>query len=79
MQLGVLKASGRILVYDAIRAASVDGYHAGEAAAVRRIAQALGIEVSAVEEIERLVDVERDLKQKRVHLLMPQGHPNLPK
>ena len=77
MQLGVLKASGRILVYDAIRAASVDGYGAGEAAAVRRIAQGLGIEVSVVEEIERLVDVERDLKQKRVHLLMPQGHPNL--
>lgn len=79
MQLGVLKASGRILVYDAIRAASVDGYRAGEAAAVRRIAQALGIEVSVVEDIERLVNVERDLKQKRIHLLMPQGHPNLQK
>jgi PAS domain S-box-containing protein len=79
MQLGVLRASARILVYDAIRAASVDGYNAGEVAAVRTIAQALGIEVSVVEEIERLVGVERDLKQKRIQLLMPEGHPNLQK
>lgn len=79
MQLGVLKASARILLYDAIRASSVDGYRPGEAAAVRAIAKALDIDVSVVVELEELVVAEEELKQKRIRLLMPNGHPNLRK
>jgi uncharacterized membrane protein YebE (DUF533 family) len=77
MQLGILRVSGRILVYDAIRAASVDGYSSGERAAVRRAANQLGIGEEDVAEMERLVVDEQALKTRRIKVLMPAGHPNL--
>lgn len=77
MELGILKQSGRILIYDAVRAASVDGYSAGERTAVRRVAAALGIAEGEVASIEQLVADEQALKARRVATLMPDGHPNL--
>lgn len=77
MELGILKKSGRILVYDAIRAASADGYSADERKAVARVAEALGISASELAAIEKLVEEEQVLKQKRIAVLMPGGHPNL--
>lgn len=77
MQLGILRKSGRILIYDAVRAASVDGYGDGERAAVRQVAAALGVDEAAVQAIEALVADEAALKQRRIAALMPDGHPNL--
>jgi uncharacterized membrane protein YebE (DUF533 family) len=77
MQLGILGKSGRILLYDAIRAASVDGYSVSERKSVRRIAAALAISDKDVDAIESLVEEEAAIKQKRIALLMPGGHPNL--
>lgn len=77
MQLGILKKSARILVYDAIRAASVDNYSSGERASVRRAAFVLGIDEQTVVELEQLVADERALKARRIKALMPDGHPNL--
>jgi uncharacterized membrane protein YebE (DUF533 family) len=77
MQVGILRQSGRILVYDAIRAASVDGYKSGERAAVRRTAQLLGIDEKGVIELEQLVADEEALKPRRIKVLMSSGHLNL--
>ncbi len=77
MQVGILQKSGRILVYDAIRASSVDGYNSGERAAVRKAAGLLGIDEDSVAKLEQLVDDELALKARRITLLMPEGHPNL--
>jgi hypothetical protein len=77
MDLGILRDSGRILVYDAIRASSIDGYGAGEHEAVRQAAALLGIDEASVVAMEALVSDERALKQRRIALLMPDGHPNL--
>jgi uncharacterized membrane protein YebE (DUF533 family) len=77
MQLGVLRQSARILLYDAIRAASSDGYHPGEMKAVRAVARALGVDDETVTELEALAAEEEALKAKRIKILMPQGHPSL--
>lgn len=77
MQTGTLRKSARILVYDAIRVAAVDGYHAGENKAVREVAFALGLDEQAVTDIEALVRDEAELRARRIGVLMPEGHPNL--
>jgi uncharacterized membrane protein YebE (DUF533 family) len=77
MQVGILSKSGRILIYDAIRASSADGYTEGERAAVRRAAKTLGIDEETVAELEQLVVDEEAQKARRIRLLMPAGHPNL--
>lgn len=77
MQIGILRSSQRILLYDAIRAASVDGYHADERAAVRKVATLLGVDEEAVAAIEQLVASEEAVKAQRIAILMPDGHPNL--
>jgi hypothetical protein len=77
MDTGTLRKSARILIYDAIRVASVDGYKGGEEKAVREVAYSLGLDGDAVAEIESLVREEDDLRRKRVRVLMPEGHPYL--
>jgi uncharacterized membrane protein YebE (DUF533 family) len=77
MQVGILRQSRRILVYDTIRASSVDGYKSGERSAVRKTAMILGIDEEGVAELEQLVADEEALKQRRIKVLMPSGHPNL--
>jgi hypothetical protein len=77
MQTGTLRKSARILVYDAIRVAAVDGYRAGEDKAVREVAFALGLDEQAVADIEALVREEEALRARRIAVLMPEGHPHL--
>lgn len=77
MQLGILAKSARILIYDAIRAASSDGYSPEERTAVRDVAVQLGLNELDVRAIEELVQEEIALKKKRIATLMPGGHPNL--
>jgi tellurite resistance protein len=77
MELGILAQSGRILIYDAIRAASADGYAPAERKAVHDIAAVLGIREQEVHAIEALVQDELALKERRIAVLMPGGHPNL--
>jgi uncharacterized membrane protein YebE (DUF533 family) len=77
MDVGILKHSGRILVYDAIRASSIDSYTDGERATVRKAASVLGIDEFTVAELEQLVAEEHVLKARRIAMLMPNGHPNL--
>src|SRR5262245_2191818 len=77
MNLGILQQSGRILIYDAIRASASDGYSRGERAAVRKAAAMLGIDDITVATIEQLVEEEQAVKMRRIKLLMPTGHPNL--
>ena len=59
-------------LYDAIKVASVDGYAAGEQAAVRRVANILGIPLSTVESIEHLIQTEDALRELRLSVLYPQ-------
>jgi uncharacterized membrane protein YebE (DUF533 family) len=77
MDSGILRMSRRILIYDAIRAASADSYHPLEKAAVQSIAAALGVDPATVDEIERLVAEEESLKRKRIQLLVPKDFPYL--
>jgi uncharacterized membrane protein YebE (DUF533 family) len=78
MEHGSLAFAGRILIYDAIRACSADGdYHEGEEAAIHALGAAMGLTDADVAQIEALIEEEEALKVKRIHLLMPQGHPNL--
>jgi tellurite resistance protein len=77
MQTGTLRQSARVLVYDAIRVAAVDGYKAGEDKAVREVAFSLGLDEQAVAEIEALVRDEEALRARRIAALFPAGHPNL--
>lgn len=69
-----LRKSARILVYDAIRVAAVDGYREGEMKAVRDVAFSLGLTEEAVRDIEALVHDEEALRERRVAVLMPEGH-----
>jgi uncharacterized membrane protein YebE (DUF533 family) len=77
MGLGILQKSGRILIYDAIRASNADGYRDGERAAVRKAASLLGIDEQTVAALEQLVADEHALRLRRIKALMPEGHPNL--
>lgn len=77
LQSDVLRTNARILIYDAIRVASVDGYRPGEEKAVREMASALGMDEAAVAEVEGLVREEHELRARRIKILMPEGHPYL--
>lgn len=77
MDLGILKMAGRILIYDAIRAVSAGGYHPSEREAVRTVARALHVDAATVDELERQVEAEEEMKARRIKLLMPDGSPNL--
>lgn len=77
MGTGTLRMSGRILVYDAIRVAAVDGYGPGEARMVREVASALGVDEESVQAIEALVRDEEAMRARRIAVLMPDGHPYL--
>lgn len=72
-----LRKSARILIYDAIRVAAVDGYRPGEEKAVREVAFSLGLDEAAVAQIEELVREEDSLRTRRIAVLMPDGHPFL--
>jgi uncharacterized tellurite resistance protein B-like protein len=57
--------------YDAIKAASADGYHEAERAAVRRAAAALEVREAQIRQIEALVEMEASLRSMRIAVLFP--------
>ena len=78
MQSGEVGLAKRIVIYDAIRAASADGhYNRGERAAITDLARSFGLADDTIYEIEELVEAEELLKRQRIELLLPEGHPNL--
>jgi hypothetical protein len=65
----------RPMIFDAIRAASVDGYADQEKETTRKIAAAVDIDTATVELIEAQVVAEAELREKRWKLLFPEGSP----
>jgi hypothetical protein len=72
---GTLGVTGHAFIYDAVKIARVDGYHARERQAMRRAAAAVGIPESIVTQIESLVEAEEALRALRVSLLYPASSP----
>jgi hypothetical protein len=72
-----LRMNSRMLVYDAIRVASQEGYSATEEKAVREVAFSIGLDEAAVRDIEALVRDEEQARLRRIRVLFPDGHPNL--
>jgi uncharacterized membrane protein YebE (DUF533 family) len=72
-----LRKNARLIVYDAIRVASQEGYSNTEQRAVRELAAALGVEDVVVEQIEAMVRDEDEARIRRIRLLFPEGHPSL--
>jgi hypothetical protein len=71
------KATGRVIVYDAVTACSADGGapSPGELATICRMAEHLGISQVEVGEIIALYKAEQEMIERRLHLLFPQGKP----
>lgn len=66
----------RRLVLDALRASGADGdLNAGELKVIRRMASQLNISAHAVSRLEQLYAKEQALREKRIHLLFPDGNP----
>jgi uncharacterized tellurite resistance protein B-like protein len=57
--------------YDAIKAASADGYQEAERAAVRRAAAVLEVREAQIRQIEALVEMEASLRSMRIAVLFP--------
>eukprot|EP00299_Pterocystis_sp_00344_P011186 c5170_g1_i1.p1 GENE.c5170_g1_i1~~c5170_g1_i1.p1 ORF type:complete len:187 (-),score=53.00 c5170_g1_i1:60-620(-) len=77
MNNGHLKQAGRVLIYDAIRACSSDGFDPDERIVTVLVAKALGIDETEFAAIEQLVKDEEEMKVRRIRLLFPNGHPCL--
>jgi uncharacterized tellurite resistance protein B-like protein len=71
----MLGGKGYAFIYDAVKIARVDGYHARERQAMRRAATAVGIPESTVTQIENLVEAEEAIRALRVSLLYPESSP----
>ena len=66
----------RAAIYFAIRACSADAsYHEGEQAAVRKLANTIGVSEDEVSQLEAMCLEEQRLREKRVRLLFPDGLP----
>ena len=59
-------------VYDAIRVARVDGFHAKEREAALAVADKLGVPRHIVPQMERLLDLEGAVRALRVQLFFPE-------
>eukprot|EP00581_Thalassiosira_minuscula_P028031 CAMPEP_0183754072 /NCGR_PEP_ID=MMETSP0739-20130205/3343_1 /TAXON_ID=385413 /ORGANISM="Thalassiosira miniscula, Strain CCMP1093" /LENGTH=179 /DNA_ID=CAMNT_0025990675 /DNA_START=11 /DNA_END=550 /DNA_ORIENTATION=- len=79
LTMGTLKNSSRQIIYDAIRAAGADGLVDTEKEAIITVAKALGLTDVELDNILSLVEKEKALRDERIKLLFPQGHPCLPK
>jgi len=77
--MGSLQKSARQVVYDGIRAATADGLCESEKVAIAKIANSLGVSNEELDSIHSLVEKEKELKEERIKLLFPNGHPCLPK
>jgi len=67
-----------LVVYDSIRAASADGLCESELTAIDNVAKSLGLSSEELHNIHVLVEKEEKLKEERIKLLCPGGHPCLP-
>jgi hypothetical protein len=59
-------------IYDAIKIASADGFAPEERAAVMRAVKAVGIPTHLVNQVEKLLELERTARAMRVALLYPE-------
>ena len=70
------KFGGRMIVFEAIRAAAADGeLHPDELTVINRFARALGIEASVVTQLVQLHEDEAKLMQRRIETLWPESSP----
>ncbi|NES22903.1 MAG: hypothetical protein F6K41_29290 [Symploca sp. SIO3E6] len=66
----------RAAIYFAIKACAADfEYHEGEQAAVRKMANLIGVSEDEVSQLEEMYFEEQKLREKRVQLLFPDGLP----
>ena len=78
LTMGTLKNTSRQIIYDAIRAASADDLDEKEKTAIQNVARLLKIGDEELKNIHELVVRENMLKEERIKLLFPNGHPCLP-
>mmetsp|Transcript_5979 Transcript_5979/g.10910 ORF Transcript_5979/g.10910 Transcript_5979/m.10910 type:complete len:180 (+) Transcript_5979:211-750(+) len=78
LAFGSLKKAARQIIYDGIRAAARDGLDEKEKLAINGIAKELGVGEVELSKIYDLVQQENDLRDNRIKLLFPEGHPCLP-
>ena len=60
-------------IYDAIRIARVDGFHAKEREAAVKLAARFDVPASVVAQTERLLELEDAVRAMRVQLFFPEG------
>jgi tellurite resistance protein len=76
---GEVRKLAPIVLYEGVRVARVDGFHAKEREAVQRAAKSVGIDPSVVPAVEALLDLEDVVKTNRHALLHPpKQHTPLP-
>lgn len=67
---------GRVVLFDAIRAASADhDYDEGEMEAIRSLAQSLGVDEGVVADLEALSQDEAALRRRRIELVFGEQVP----
>ena len=67
---------GRMIVFEAIRAAAADGeLHEQELAVITRLAQAIGVDASIVPVLVELHEQETALLRRRITTLWPESSP----
>lgn len=71
------RPAARVILFDAVRTARVDGFHERERASARRAAQVLGLDAGVVSAIESQLALEDGVRNARITLLSSNG-PTLP-
>merc|ERR1711971_644130 len=79
LSMGSLQKSARQIVYDAIRAAALDGLDVQEKKAIEAVAKEMEMSDGEFSKILELVEKEDGLREARINILFPAGHPCLPK
>mmetsp|Transcript_16704 Transcript_16704/g.31330 ORF Transcript_16704/g.31330 Transcript_16704/m.31330 type:complete len:139 (+) Transcript_16704:2-418(+) len=64
-----LERAKKIMLYDALRAASTDGIHEGEVKLLKKLASVMDVPKEEVDAIEELVKQEEEMKVRRIKLL----------
>mmetsp|Transcript_10264 Transcript_10264/g.15549 ORF Transcript_10264/g.15549 Transcript_10264/m.15549 type:complete len:185 (-) Transcript_10264:331-885(-) len=78
LTMGTLKNTANQIVYDGIRAATQDGLDEKENSAIEGVAEELGVGGGQLAKIFDLVKKEKELRERRIKILFPHGHPCLP-
>lgn len=77
MSVGTLPHAAPSMLFDCIKAASIDGLHEEELSTIEVIAEKMGVSNDHVKQMKELVEEEEALKKKRIALGFPNGHPVL--